>query len=144
MSIQKPIHRRGIALAALVAILAATCGSSTLADARFRDRPAFSAGDQEPERPATCPELRAMASGLVRTDERIDLAVTGRLTFVHTDGALWYLVMCAAPDIRVMCVTYSDNGMRVGDVVTFGGGYTRLNEHQVVLDPCLAAPAAGR
>ena len=79
-----------------------------------------------------------MTASLAVPDYRIDLAIEGRLTGVRTDGVLWYLTMCSLTDIAVMCVTYSDNGMRVGDLVGFGGRYTRLNTDQVMLDPCLA------
>jgi hypothetical protein len=100
------------------------------------NRPAFSNGDQPPDRAAACSELRAMSAGLEPQDERIDLAIEGDLLQVRTDGALWYLVMCA--DVKVMCVTYQSNAMKAGDRVLFRGGYTRLDENHVVLDPCLA------
>ena len=103
---------------------------------RLTGRPAFSAAEQPPERAAACEELRAMAQGLVPSEIRIDLAIAGRLTLVKTDGALWYLVMCS--DVRVMCVTYQGNDMKVGDRVVFKGGYKRLDENHAVLDPCLA------
>lgn len=77
-----------------------------------------------------------MSAGLEPQDERIDLAIEGDLLQVRTDGALWYLVMCA--DVKVMCVTYQSNDMKAGDRVLFRGGYTRLDENHVVLDPCLA------
>ena len=83
-----------------------------------------------------------MISGMVVPDFRIDLAVRGRLIAVETDGALWYLIMCAAPDVQVMRITYQDNGMKPGDIVYFGGGYIRLNDDQIQLDPCLAGTAA--
>ena len=41
--------------------------------------------------------------------------------------------------MQVMCVAYSANDMRPGDVVMFGGGYSRVGEKQVMLDPCLAS-----
>ena len=82
-----------------------------------------------------------MTSGLEIPDFRIDLAVKGPLTAVETDGALWYLIMCAEADVQVMCVTYQDNGMKPGDTVYFGGGYMRLNDNQIQLDPCLAGTA---
>lgn len=67
---------------------------------------------------------------------RIDLSATGKLTLVRTDGALWYLVICS--DVRIMCVTYESNGMKVGDLVRMQGAYQRLDANHVVLDPCLA------
>ena len=47
--------------------------------------------------------------------------------------------MCAPPGVQVMCVTYSTNGLEAGDVVLFGGGYRRVGERQIMLDPCLAS-----
>jgi hypothetical protein len=102
----------------------------------FENRPAFSPAEQPPERPAACEEVRAMSAGLEPTEARIDLAILGKLTLVKTDGALWYLVMCS--DLRIMCVTYQSNGMKIGDRVLFRGGYKRLDENHAVLDPCLA------
>ena len=67
---------------------------------------------------------------------RVDLSATGKLTMVRTDGALWYLVICQ--DVRIMCVTYQQNGMKVGDVVKMQGAYQRLDPNHVLLDPCLA------
>jgi hypothetical protein len=106
----------------------------------FADRPAFSLGDQPPKTTATCANLRAMAEGLGRPEFRMDLAVGGRLTLVKSDGALWYLVMCS--DLRVMCVTYQQNGMKTGDQVTFKGAYRRIDANHAILDPCLAGTEA--
>ena len=68
---------------------------------------------------------------------RIDLSVVGELTLVRTDGALWYLVTCR--DLRVMCVTYESNDMKVGDRVFMNGAYRRIDRNHAVLDPCLAS-----
>jgi hypothetical protein len=102
----------------------------------FENRPAFSHAEQPPQRPAACEEVRAMSAGLEPTEIRIDLAIVGKLTLVKTDGALWYLVMCS--DLRIMCVTYQSNDMKIGDQVLFRGGYKRLDANHAVLDPCLA------
>jgi hypothetical protein len=101
----------------------------------LKDRPAFSLGDQPAERAAQCDELRQMSSGL-KPDFRVDLTLSGTLTTVRTDGALWYLLMCS--DVRVLCVTYESNGMKAGDRVTLKGGYNRMDDNHVMLDPCLA------
>ena len=110
--------------------------SPCLAASSLENRPAFSQAEVPPQRAASCEELRAMAEGLEPSEIRIDLAIAGKLTLVKGDGALWYLVMCA--DLRVMCVTYESNDMKVGDTVLFRGGYTRLDLNHAVLDPCLA------
>ncbi len=102
----------------------------------FTNRPAFSQGDLPAQSYANCENLRAMAEGVGEPEFRIDLSLGGRLTLVRSDGALWYLVMCS--DLRVMCVTYEQNEMKVGDKVYFKGGYRQLDPNHAVLDPCLA------
>ena len=77
-----------------------------------------------------------MSDGLPRYEGRIDFSSEGMLTFVKSDGVLWYLVMCS--DVRVMCVTYESNDMKVGDKVIFKGGYNRMDANHALLDPCLA------
>ena len=114
-----------------LALLSSPCLATAM-----ENRPAFSPAEQPPERPAACAEVRAMAAGLEPSEIRIDLAIVGKLTLVKTDGALWYLVMCQ--DLRIMCVTYESNDMKIGDQVLFRGGYKRLDENHAVLDPCLA------
>ena len=111
-----------------------------VADDVLKDRPAFSLGDQPAQVSAQCGDIRKMSAGLERPDHRIDLTITGELTTVRADGALWYLVMCS--DLRVMCVTYESNDMKVGDTVLFRGGYKRLDANHAVLDPCLANAGA--
>lgn len=111
-----------------------------LADDIFANRPAFSPAEVPAQSSARCEELRAMAEGVPDTADRIDLSVTGKLTLVKTDGALWYLVVCS--DLRVMCVTYQGNDMKVGDAVEMRGAYRRLDKNHAVLDPCLATTDA--
>ena len=73
-------------------------------------------------------------------DDRIDLSVDGALTAVQSDGALWYLVVCNLPDLRIMCVTYEGNDMKAGDKVVIKGAFRRVDANHAVLDPCLASP----
>lgn len=80
-----------------------------------------------------------MSAGLPLLEQRISLTVAGELTAIQTDGALWYLVMCASPDVRILCVTYQSNDMKPGDLVLFRGGYGRIDDDHVALDPCLAS-----
>jgi hypothetical protein len=122
---------------AWIAICALICGPCMAADEDiFKNRPAFSLGDQPAIAPAQCHEIRKMSDGLPHYEGRIDFSSEGALTLVKGDGALWYLVMC--PDVRVMCVTYESNDMKVGDKVVFQGGYIRMDANHVMLDPCLA------
>jgi hypothetical protein len=101
-------------------------------------RPAFSLGDQPAAAIAHCNEVRAMSAGLDYPGYRVDLSVLGDITSVRTDGVLWYVTMCNLPDVRLMCVTYKSNDMKVGDRVFMKGGYSRLDGNHVMLDPCLA------
>lgn len=102
----------------------------------FAGRPAFSPAEMPAKSHARCEQLRAMADATPDPGYRIDLSVTGALTLVRGDGALWYLVTCS--DLRVMCVTYQSNDMKVGDRVFMQGAYRRLDKNHAVLDPCLA------
>ncbi|HWK96109.1 MAG TPA: hypothetical protein VNR39_11865 [Pseudolabrys sp.] len=118
----------------MMALLAAA--TPALAEDLFANRPAFSPAEVPAQSSAHCDALRTMAEGVPDGRERIDLSIGGKLTLVRTDGALWYLVVCS--DLRVMCVTYEGNDMKVGDSVEFRGAYRRLDRNHVVLDPCLA------
>ncbi len=102
-------------------------------------RPGMAGPEQVPAETATCESLGPALAGFPPPSTRVDLWVTGELSLVHTDGALWYLVVCSPPGVRVMCVTYSDNGMRLGERVTLRGAYRPQDEHHVLLDPCLAS-----
>ena len=106
------------------------------ADDIFTNRPAFSLPETPPKASARCEDVRAMAEGVSDQGDRIDLSVTGQLTLVKTDGALWYLVVCS--DLRVMCVAYQGNDMKVGDRVEMRGAYRRHDPNHAVLHPCLA------
>lgn len=119
---------------ALLALLLVT--PALAAEDLFANRPALSNADQPAQRFARCEELRSMTAGLPPLEERVDLSLTGTLNAVRTDGALWYLTMCA--DVRVLCVTYESNDMKAGDRVTLKGGYVRRDDNHVMLDPCLA------
>lgn len=107
---------------------------------RLRDSP-FTLGEAFPETPATCESVKHWAGKAPNIDDRVSFAIMGELVAVEGDGTLAYLIMCPETDIQVMCVTYSKDGRAVGDSVTFAGGYNRVGERGIVLDPCLAAPA---
>lgn len=99
----------------------------------------FRLGEGYADQPATCETIGGWVERAPQVDARITMSVRGALSAVESDGALAYLVMCAEPNVRVLCVTYSTNDMQPGDVVLFAGGYSRLGEEQVMLDPCLAS-----
>lgn len=94
----------------------------------------------QPAKVATCADLHASLAGFTPPASRTDLWVKGPLTLIQTDDVLWYLVVCSDPQIRVMCVTYSDNNMKLGDTVVLAGAMEIQDETHVVLDPCLASP----
>ena len=125
-----------LAIVVLAAALAAPSFAQTEDEAVFANRPAFSRGDLPARTTASCENVRAMAEGVGAPPFRVDLSVSGALTLVKTDGALWYLVIC--PDLRIMCVAYQQNDMQVGDRVMFKGAYRRLDANHAMLDPCLA------
>jgi hypothetical protein len=128
---------RALAVPVLLCALLLPAGAQ---DDFFANRPAFSRGDLPAKSYARCEELRAMADATPDPGFRIDLSVVGELTLVRTDGALWYLVTCR--DLRVMCVTYESNDMKVGDRVFMQGAYRRIDRNHAVLDPCLASSEA--
>lgn len=99
----------------------------------------FRPGEGYADEPATCETIGTWVDRAPQTDARITLSIVGPLSAVEFDGTLAYLVMCEQPGVQVMCVTYSTNGMQPGNVVLFGGGYKRVGDQQVMLDPCLAS-----
>jgi hypothetical protein len=103
--------------------------------------PGFAEAERSAQRSVACGELRSILQRLPERDRRVDLWAVGNLVGVQTDGALWYLVICALPDIRILCVTYESNGMKVGDRVSFRGAFERKDDNHVLLDPCLAGAA---
>ncbi len=99
----------------------------------------FELGEAYPDNPATCETMKYWIDHAPRIDDRVSLAIRGELVSVEWDGVLAYLVMCDEAAVQVMCVTYSRDGRDVGDTVLFGGGYSRVGERQIMLDPCLAS-----
>jgi hypothetical protein len=105
----------------------------------FAGRPGLAEAEREPASLATCENLQSALADFRQPRSRVDLWVTGPLTLVHTDGVLWYLAVCSSPGVSVMCVTYSDNDMKLGDRVTLRGAFNQQDERHIVLDPCLAS-----
>jgi hypothetical protein len=92
------------------------------AETLFDERPAFSMAEYPAKKWARCSEIRSMSEGLEEPEYRIDLSVFAELGLVTTDGTLWYLGVCGAPDeVKVLCVTYQPNGMRVAHKVYVKG-----------------------
>ena len=123
------MHMQSIIIAAFIAnAIASTASTST----RAQPAPSFH---------ASCGELRAAIAKLDRDDEAlVTIEVEGALRQVHFDGVLAYLVVCAAPDPQVLCVTYSTGNRKVGDRATVTGAFTQRGPDHVLLDPCLPSP----
>lgn len=119
-------------------IFAASVGAAQESPYPGRTGLAFAEGT--PETVATCADLAATTRDLrVPAHERVDLWASGPVTIVDTDRVLWYIGICREPGIRVLCVTYSDNGMQTGDTVTVRGAMRIQDARHILLDPCLAS-----
>ncbi len=129
-----------ILAAAVASMVAATnaAGQTVLPDSFFAGRPAFSHAEQ-PASPASCGDIASQLPGSVPRDSRVDMAMIGAVTLIQTDGALWYVAVCSDPGVRVLCVTYSANDLKLGDRAVLRGGYSRQGSRHVMLDPCLAS-----
>ena len=129
-----------ILAAAIAAAVAATntAAQTILPDSFFAGRPAFSRAEQ-PASPASCSDIASQLPDSVPRDSRVDMAIIGAVTLIQTDGALWYVAVCSDPGVRVLCVTYSANDLKLGDRAVLRGGYSRQGSRHVMLDPCLAS-----
>jgi hypothetical protein len=125
------------------------CGSAVAQDQSavpegfFANRPAFSQPEQAARMPATCETVKTQLPSTVPADARVDMAVKGPASLIQTDGTLWYVAVCTDPGVRILCVTYSGNELKLGDQVILRGGYNRQDDRHVLLDPCLASPDRG-
>jgi hypothetical protein len=137
----RPVLRCVLAGTCLGLVLAAgqAAAQSLLPDSFFVDRPAFSHPEQ-PGKPASCESIAAQLPDSVPRDSRVDMAIAGTVSLIRTDGALWYVAVCAAPGVRVLCVTYGAGDLKLGDKAVLRGGYNRQDSRHVLLDPCLASP----
>jgi hypothetical protein len=126
---------------ALVALAIAIAAASTAGSQEASPKAPFADADMQPASRARCADLRRLTEGVETGAKRIDLAVEGELTIIHSDGVLTYLGLCRSPEPQVLCVTYSDNGMKLSNRVTLAGGYSRPDADHILLDPCLASPA---
>jgi hypothetical protein len=128
-------HRALVSALALVFLPSAPLQAEECCDPAGPFRP----GEAYADEPATCETIGHWMERAPQVDRRITLTMRGALSAVETDGVLAYLIMCPEAGVQVMCVAYSTNGMQPGELVTFAGGYARVGEKQVMLDPCLAS-----
>lgn len=134
------MNTRQIAICVLLTAFAALTAANAWAQACCDPASPFREGEGWADNPASCSTIARWAEQAPQTTARITMVIEGRLSDVQWDGALAYLVMCEAPGVMVMCVTYETNGMEPGDDVLFAGGYAQVGPAQVILDPCLATP----
>ena len=90
--------------------------------------------------PATCATLPLWIDRAPEVAGRISMTVDGVLSEAHWDGALAYLILCEPEEVQVMCVTYHPREVD-GETIRIAGGYQRVGDRQVILDPCLVFPA---
>jgi hypothetical protein len=88
---------------------------------------------------ATCETIGEWIDRVPDYDGRITMVIKGSIKESQWDGALAYLVMCKPDGIQVMCVTYAQREAS-SEIVLFAGGYSRVGERQIMLDPCLIYP----
>ena len=120
-------------------LLAALPGADAAAERHWQDPDSpFRIGEGYAEVPATCETIADWIELAPEIDARFSFSIQGELVASDWDGALAYLVMCNEPGIQIMCVTYSNEGHEVGQEVFFAGGWSRVDERKVLLDPCLA------
>lgn len=98
----------------------------------------FRLGEGVAETPATCETLAHWIDRAPAYDGRITMAIKSPLEASHWDGTLAYLVMCKPSGVQVMCVTYAPHAVDPDVPVLIAGGYQRVAEDKVMLDPCLA------
>lgn len=127
-----------LAAALAVAVFVLSSAPSRAQEWRRSDSP-YRMGEEYAEVPATCETIGRWIDHAPKTDDRFSLTMVGRLVSVDWDGALAYLVACEEPGVQVMCVTYSAEGRSVGETVTIAGGFVRVDERRIMLDPCLAS-----
>jgi hypothetical protein len=121
-----------------VAAALVACSPAQARDWQSPDSP-YTLGEAQPAKVATCETAQGWIDHAPQIEGRVSFAISGKLTAVHWDGALGYLIMCDEPGVQVMCVTYSVEGRDVGETVFFAGGYSRAGEKKIMLDPCLAS-----
>jgi hypothetical protein len=111
-----------------------------LAEAQeHRETSSFAEAEGTIRNPAHCREIEDAIRNMPTPGglNRIDFSAVGALSLVHFDGTLAYVGICEEPEAKVLCVTYSPNDMKVGEVVVVSGSYQKVAQNFVILDPCL-------
>ncbi len=116
---------------------------SAIANAQERPKlilPGLAPPEGTPGQTAGCSDLQRIVRNFHHPVwERVDLWISGPVTILDTDRVLWYVGVCDVPGVRVLCVTYSDNEIELGDVATLRGAMRIQDPKHILLDPCLAS-----
>lgn len=121
-----------------ISLLLCLLASAAIAQPVFDDESPFRQGEGFGT-PATCGTIGDWIEQVPDYDGRISMVIEGAVDESHWDGALAYLIMCREEPVQVMCVTYEEREAS-SEPVLFAGGYNRVGETQVMLDPCLVYP----
>ena len=124
--------------ASLIAIVLYASSTLAIAQSVFENESPF----REAEgfgTPATCQTIDDWINRVPDYVGRITMVIKGTIGESHRDGTLAYLIMCRQEGIQVMCVTYAEREASP-QLVLFAGGYSRIGERQIVLDPYLVYP----
>jgi len=133
-------NKTQVFMALLLGLLAVTAPSQHSVGQGRADESPFASAETMPAGRAQCHEIKDLIRNVPTPQglERIDFAAVGPLSLVQFDGILAYMGICSEPDAKVLCVTYSTNDMKIGDIVNVTGSYRKMALNYVVLDPCLA------
>jgi hypothetical protein len=123
------VRSRGRSRASILAVASSVAAGISATSVHAQPEPSFR---------STCANLRDSLNALNPTaEDYVTIEVVGRLDEIKSDGTLVYMLMCAAPDPRVLCVTYSVGDRKVGAQVILTGTYNDHGPDHVMLDPCL-------
>ncbi|MHA6687254.1 hypothetical protein [Mesorhizobium sp. A556] len=124
--------------AVLVTVVLCVTGTLAIAQPVFEEDGPFRSGEGFGTT-ATCETIGDWIDRVPDYDGRITMVIKGSIEESHWDGALAYLIMCKPEGIQIMCVTYAQRKAS-REIVLFAGGYSRVGERQIMLDPCLIYP----
>ena len=92
----------------------------------------------DPSFRTTCDGLRSSIERLAAAkDAYFTVQVVGRLDFVGKSDSVALLGMCGPPNPRVLCVTYTTDAWKIGDLAMVSGTFSEDRPDYIKLDPCL-------
>ncbi len=119
------------AAAAVATVGALLVGEILLHGAQAQPAPSFL---------AACADIRREIAKLdFRGDPLIVIQVAGKLREIRSGNPV-LIALCDAPAPRVICVTYSSEGLVLDQEIVVSGSIARRSAALIVLDPCLHYP----